>query len=482
MENKLLKKFIQFAFGNGVVLILGFLSSPIITRLILPEEMGKYSMFNTICNLVFLVVTLGLDQAYVRYFYEEEEKDRKVLLNNSIKICIAIDIALSVILFTFYKSISRFIVGEESITVVIFMAIFIFFNVISRFSLLVIRMKQKAKLYSLIQIIEKASYITLVLINYVIFKNSYLTLIISLTLSNIILVIVSIIKEKEEWKFTNTKREIKTTKKELINYGTPLIFSMAIIWIFQSIDRVTLNIYSNYNEIGLYSAATSIISLLNAFKNTFTTFWVPVANEKYVNDPNNKEFFVDINKLVSYVMLILGILLIGFKDLVVLLLGSRYRDAVYIFPFLVFVPIMYTISETTVMGIGFKKKNSYHIWIALVSAIVNLIGNFIMVPAYGAKGAAISTGMAYIVFFAMRTYFSNKIYKIDFKLKRFYLSTTMLSIFALYSTMNSIDILSVSMTFISLILVSVLYRDIILVYVNKLIANMKKCNYLGFFD
>ena len=148
MTENLIKKFIQFAMGNGIVLILGFISSPLITRLISPEHMGKYSMFNTICNLIFLFTILGLDQAYVRYFYEEEEQNRKTLLCKSIMIPLKINIAVSILLLLLYKPISKFIVGEYNINIILIMISFIYFSIIGRFSLLVVRMKQKAKLLS----------------------------------------------------------------------------------------------------------------------------------------------------------------------------------------------------------------------------------------------------------------------------------------------------------------------------------------------
>ena len=61
MNNKLFKKFIEFGIGNLIVLITGFISSPIITRLILPEEFGKFSMFNTLTSLLIMIgyATIG---------------------------------------------------------------------------------------------------------------------------------------------------------------------------------------------------------------------------------------------------------------------------------------------------------------------------------------------------------------------------------------------------------------------------------------
>ena len=184
---------------------------------------------------------------------------------------------------------------------------------------------------------------------------------------------------------------------------------MAITWIFRSIDRVSIKELAGYGEVGIYNGAMTIVALLNAVQGTFTTFWTPVAFETYSLEPNNKEFFTKINKIVTVAMLFIAIGLIATKDILVLLLGLKYREAVFIFPYIVFMPIMYTISETTVIGINFKKKPKCHIYIAVISAAFNLVGNLLLVPKLGAKGAAISTGLSYIIFFIARTYFSKNI-------------------------------------------------------------------------
>ena len=198
-------------------------------------------------------------------------------------------------------------------------------------------------------------------------------------------------------------------------------------------DKFFIKAFNGYIELGLYSAAFTIIALLNAVQGTFTTFWVPVANEKYVENPEkSKKFFTKVNLIVSFGMLIIAIGIITFKDFLILLLGPKYRQASNIFPFLVFMPIMYTISETTVLGISFKKKNKNHIYIAIISALVNLVGNLILVPSFGAKGAAISTGVSYIVFFSARTLISKNLYHVDYNLKKFYTSTILVTVLKLY--------------------------------------------------
>lgn len=471
--NGLLKKFIEFALGSGITLILGFISSPIITRLIMPDNYGKFSMFNTVTNLILVVVMVGLDQAYVRFFYEEEKSSRKKLLRESIKIPMIINIVFSLALIIFYKPFSKFIVGQYSFTIIIMLIIQNTLGIIGRFALLVVRMQQKGKLYSVLQVMTKLTYVIGVLSLFLIFGNSYNTLILALILSNLVCVIWAIFTERNEWFGVSKKINLKTTNKELVLFGAPLIFSMAITWIFQSMDKFFIKAFNGYIELGLYSAAFTIIALLNAVQGTFTTFWVPVANEKYVeNQEKSKKFFGKVNLIVSFGMLIIAIGIITFKDLLILLLGPKYRQASNIFPFLVFMPIMYTISETTVLGISFKKKNKNHIYIAIISALVNLVGNLILVPSLGAKGAAMSTGISYIVFFTARTLISTRLYYVNYNLKKFYICTLLVTILALYASFNTSMLILILLGMVVLFIVGFIYREVIIWALNYLVDKL----------
>ncbi|WP_394896199.1 oligosaccharide flippase family protein, partial [Clostridium baratii] len=345
------------------------------------------------------------------------------------------------------------------------------FSLINRFACLVIRMEQKGKIYSLLQVLTKLFYIAFVLLFFKIFNRDYRTLAVAITLATIITSIIAIAIEKKQWfsKNNNNNNKLKTSTKELFLFGMPLILSTAISWIFQSTDRFFISAYSGYAELGIYSSAFSIVALLNAIQGTFTTFWIPVANEKYQENPNDTKFFEDINSIISIVMLLIAACLITSKDLIVLLLGPKYRDAAFIFPFLVFMPIMYTISETTVLGINFKKKTKYHIHIAIISAVTNLIGNSLLVPFMGARGAAISTGLSYVIFFIARTIISKKLYYVNYNLKRFLICTIFIVILSIYASLYSFDWIMLLLGILTLIVIFIAYK----ITIYKLISKCK---------
>lgn len=472
--NALVKKFIEFAIGNGIVLILGVISTPIVSRLVGPYERGRFDMFVTYTSLVVLIVTMGIDQAYIRYFNEEKVEDRGKLLRKAVKIPVLFNIIISVILIVFYKNFSNFIVEETSIMIVLLFVFHVFSSIVANFALIDVRMKQKAKTYSTFGAVNKICFMIYILAIYKVFKGNYMTLVLATVFANLSMVLFIIFLERKDWLSFEFNKNINTGYKDLIKYGYPFIFSMSITWIFQSIDRISIREFSDYNQVGLYGGAMSIISILNTVQGAFTTFWIPVAYDKYKNNPNDSTFFAKINEIVSFFMLLLAVGLIATKDITIILLDYKYESARYIFPFLVFMPIMYTISETTVLGINFRKKTKYHIIIAAIAAITNIVGNLILVPSLGAKGAAISTGIAYMVFFITRTYLGNKFFKVKVNYLKFFISIILIYILAIISSIYKFNMIILEVTILNVIVICLLYRNVIIECMNLIKNKIKK--------
>ena len=184
-----------------------------------------------------------------------------------------------------------------------------------------------------------------------------------------------------------------------------------------------------------------------------------MAVEHYSDAPDDRTFYRQGNRIITPVMFFIGLSLILVKDIFILLLGEKYRYAAYIMPFLAFQPIMYTISETTVSGLVFMKKSGLQIWAAVGACLTNFVGNTILVPRLGGQGAAISTGLSYIVYFTIRTFLSNRYFYVDFGLKDFYLLTAATAAYALYSMFHSFGVGSVIGYVACVVLMFVLYRS-----------------------
>lgn len=290
----------------------------------------------------------------------------------------------------------------------------------------------------------------------IILPSKFIAVILGSVFSQVIIMLVFFLLEKDMW-FPIPKVSCSAVRA-VLKYGIPFVPVFAITWIFQSMDRLTLRAYSDFNEIGLYSAAFKVVSIMNLVQVGFSTFWVPTAYEHYEKYPEDKEFYSKMAELVSAVMFLLAIMVIGFKNAIFLILARAYRQAAYISPFLVFIPTMFSISEVTQVGINFKKKPHYHIIISLAAAITNFFGNIWLVPILGARGAAISTGISYVVFFLARTLFSVRLYPVDYKVLKMLFGVLTLIIVALVNTLFEKVVIGAVVAFVGFVIVLLLYR------------------------
>ena len=248
--NGLVKKFFEFAIGNGIVIILGIVTTFIGTRLIQPLESGKTDTFISYSGLIVLLVTMGIDQAFIRYYNDEKEENRGSLLRKSLVYTVGIYILIILVCLLLYKTMSMILVKEENLFISLMFGINILISVINNFALINIRMKQQAKLYSLVSASNKIGYVAALLGFYGVFGDNYRTLIYTIVGANLIMLIFALIVGRKEWFGRGNKAQTQT--KTLRNYGMPFIFSMGLTWIFQSAAILSMNLLIKNMEEFVY--------------------------------------------------------------------------------------------------------------------------------------------------------------------------------------------------------------------------------------
>lgn len=460
MKENFLKHFFVIGGGTIVSMIIGLITTPIITRLVVPADYGRLSIFTMYSSILLMILCIGLDQSLVRYYYKEDTITyKRYIIRQCATIPMILGVICAVLLFVLQKN-GIFVIGERIEEIVLF-GIYLILQIVNRFSILIIRLEHKSKQYTMVNIINKILYVVLAIVMLKLVENNdALILFFATVVSYGIATVFSIFVEKKLWFYGGEKCRCKEVDfKTLVQYGYPFILSMGISTVFQYLDKIFINYYCGFEEVGIYTSATSLISLFALVQSTFNTLWTPMAIEHFEKNPDDKKFYQNGNAVITVVMFSIGICLVAFKDIFALILGPEYREAAYILPFLMFNPIMYTISETTVGGIVFFEKSKMHIVVAGISCICNFIGNMILVPQLGGRGAAISTGISYISFFLLRTLISNRYYYIDFRLRRFAILTATVIAYATLNTFYSNIGLTIVGFVVGILMLLLLYRD-----------------------
>lgn len=424
----MLKIFLKFSFGSWVSAAISFFTIPIITLLINPEQFGKASMYILIYGIICQVIMLGNDQSFIRFFYEYKECDRSKLLWNAIFPSMFVCILVILSILFLWKYISTWLISEEDLLIVLLLSANFVFGLFNRYALLVVRMQQKAMLFSILQITTSIINALIIICYSKFIEGNFYAIICGMVTSLLFTTVIAIIVERKFWfqSFSVSKKRSKT----LLKYGLPFLPTCLMAMFFEGMDKIFIREYIGFNELGLYSAAFKIVSVLSILQVGFSTFWTPKSYEHYEKNPNDKSLYERMFKYVLFILVLCGLSLILLKDVIALLFSASYREAGSIMPYLIFIPIMYILSEITQIGINFTKKTYYHIVIFGILLLICPVLNFILVPWLGVKGAALAVALSYTTFFFLRTIISTKLFSMSFNFLEIGLTLTLVYIVA----------------------------------------------------
>jgi len=396
-----LNKILSFSIGPIASAAVGLITVPIIAWLFSPEDIGRLSMLQVVVSFSLLLFSLGLDQAYVREYHEVIDKPallKAVFLPGWLMLLAAL-----ITLALYPLSVSQLLFGIDSILLTGFLVSAVLLSFLSRFMSLILRMQERGLAYSMSQLLPKILFLGVVL-SYVLFdvKAVFENLMMANTFSLFAVFLVFVWNTRKELSSALVSSIDKTKQNYMIRYAMPLIGSGVAFWGLTAMDKFFLRGLSTFHELGVYSVALSFASVALVFQAIFSVVWVPVVYKWAAEgeDPNK------IKKVIAYVSLAVTLIwsVAGmFSWAVAWILPHQYEKVQYILLVTMAYPLLYTLSEATGVGIGIKRKTQYSLLAAIFALIVNMIGNYFLIPVYGAAGAAIASALAFLLFFVVKT-------------------------------------------------------------------------------
>lgn len=468
----LIKDFSKIAGSSFVNFLIGLITTPLITRLVEPEQYGNWSLFCIYSNVLSTILLLGTDYIIVRYYYQNEDRSYKNKLTRWCFLISSIAILLSSIPIILALTYIR---PNWSWFILCLLIANVWVNVINRLVNLLLRFESKINVLSITTILNKIFFVSIaVAALYCIAEHEFEFLSIATVFSTSITIIICLYFIRYLFGSERSKNNYTLHKKEMFSYGLPLMISGCAYILFQATDKLVIGRFCSDADLGIYSSAASFLSLFAILQASFTTVWWPTVMKNYEHNPENKALYIKANDVICLVMVIIGLTFILSKDLIILLLGEHFRGAVVILPFIIFQPILYTLSETTVVGLNFQKKSKAQLWITILSLVFNVTVNIILTKKFGIIGTSIAVGLSYIFFLTLRTILSYHYYKVNYHFAKMYISVFMLFLFALIHTIFPGKIISYLIVIPLYLCICIMYRSIISYAFNKLMMEISR--------
>ena len=195
---------------------------------------------------------------------------------------------------------------------------------------------------------------------------------------------------------------------EVLKDGWHLFVSSAAISLYTTINPIVLGIYSTHTQLGLFSAADKIRQASQSITTSFSMAFYPKISALFLNE--RSAALILLKKVLLYqgvatLFVSSGIWLTA-PLTVSLVMGEGYESAIDVLRILAPVPFLIGISNIfgiqTMLPLGFKKQFSQ---VLVVSGIINVSLLALLVPVWGAVGAAtsvlITEGAVVIIMFVV---------------------------------------------------------------------------------
>ena len=182
-----------------------------------------------------------------------------------------------------------------------------------------------------------------------------------------------------------TKKYLKLFEKldyhlinKLFRYALPLVPATMLTWIYSATDKAVLRFLGDYNDIGLYSGAFKIVTIINTLCLDVTHYWRPASLHWY-HDNKERIKVRKIGEAIIFLAVLSAILLVMSKDSIIQLLGNEYASSASFLPFLILTPIFGIFGLLAQVGLIYQKNTKVILYISVIAALFNLVFSVMLV-------------------------------------------------------------------------------------------------------
>jgi O-antigen/teichoic acid export membrane protein len=369
---------------------ISFISIPVLTRLLSPEEYGTYNVFLSYTGLFSVLLTLNLSSAVGRYFYENKPDFRSFL--GTVIIVNTIQLVVSTVAFLFILDRLSSWFSLPPLVIMIMPVVILIVLVDNLFQQLFQGLKESRKI-AVVTIWR--TYLTFgvgVVIVLLLAGNRYLGLIWGQIIIGLVVSVYLLhqMRPHISWKLETGHL------RYIFSYSIPLIpYTLSGI-ILDQFDRIMINSYSGSASAGLYSFAYNIGMLLNVFSSALYQAWMPNFFE-YMNKKDFSSLNVNAERMFRIILLAAVLLIYFGQDIGQMLAGRNYYESLHIVPVIVLGYVFYAIFPLYAWSMGYGYRTLWVSFIVLAAGIVNILLNRILIPHYGYEAAAYATLASFIL-------------------------------------------------------------------------------------
>jgi O-antigen/teichoic acid export membrane protein len=399
---------VALTFGTRVLMLAGLLGSSIVaTHWLGPEGFGTLAVLNATVALTLQIASAGLPSANT-YFIARDRRNLGPVWANSIMFALVVGSLAALVIFALGK-LKPSLFGAAPTNLLGIAAISIPFQLLILVGLNVLLAVDRIGQMNLLECLSPAFSLLNATVALVILGAGLTTLV---AFNTAAAVVVSFFLLAAVGKVLQTQDDRRAARPDLsllqtmLQYAIKFYISIMAGFVIFRADLLIVNYFRGPAEAGVYAVASQVSFLLLMLPGVIATLLFPrVASQP---DPR-AEFAVQVTRNASFMMLLICLAAAAGSFALPLVYGARFADATT--QLLILLPGVYLVGLESVLVQHFTGTDLPAaipgFW--MVTVLANLALNLALVPAFGARAAALNSTLSYaLIFVLVAWYFCRK--------------------------------------------------------------------------
>jgi len=404
------KESLIYTIGNFANKLIGFILIPIYTAYLPLEEYGVLGLTEPLTQLLFTVLGLGLNSAFMRWYsINRSESDLKVIFFNTNIILILHTLFIVSMIALLSEQLSEMLFHTAKYTWLLRLSFMnVFFMVVTPTFFSTLRVEHKALEYSFVRAAQFIINLILNIYLIVFMKLGLIAIFISQLLSSALtfMYFIPMLISHSNFKID------RSALIPMLKFGLPLIPVGISNLIITMLNRYILEQYDSLATVGLYSFA---FRLSNTIKVTIiesiTLSLTPILYQKII-EPDGKRFIQKNYQYSALLVMIIYLLASSFSREFIFLFAQNkeYYDAYLFFPIIGYAFLFNTMLYFYTILMNYAKMTVQISILTVITAIFSIAINFALIPTFKGYGAAVATILSEFIQLLLFWHYSKKHY------------------------------------------------------------------------
>ena len=404
-----------YGLGGIVSRLIAVFLLPVYTVYLGTVGFGRIETIVALTTVLTIVLRLGITSAFFRFYFDSEDEARRTLVVRTAfwftMGMATLGLALG---FAFATPISDWLnLGDPWLVRAGFIGLWAQMNYAQITS--VFRVEERPVQFAVASVANVLITVVATILLVVVAHEGALGAVIGNFVGTLAVYVVLLAYRRYQLGFQFDRRLLRAMNR----FGLPLVPAALALWVINLIDRLFINAYKGQAEVGIYSLANRISSLIVFVLAAFQLAW-PAFAYSIRDDSVAKRTYSYVLTYLLFVTCWMSLALGALAPWIVRILaphGNFERSAEAV-PVLCFATAAYSGYSVLAIGIGRTRQTQLNWVVTGSAALVNIALNFALIPTYGMMGAAVSTLVAYVVLFIGMWLRSRRLYPVPYQWRR----------------------------------------------------------------